>query len=210
MSDESRVPQGNPADMRHAPATARNREPMLEVLARVLPPEGRILEIGSGTGEHAAFFAPRLAPRIWQPSDPDPGLRRSIAAHAAAAGCPNLEAPLHLDAREKYWPVEHAAAVVCINVIHIAPWAVAEGLVAGAARLLSRDGVLFLYGPFMRAGRHTAPSNEAFDLRLRSENPEWGVRDLDEVADLAAEAGFAAPEVVEMPANNLSLVFRRS
>ncbi len=197
------------ADCRHAPATERNRGPILEVLRRVLPSEGRVLEVASGTGEHAAYFAPQLAPRLWQPSDPDPDLRRSIAAHARLAACETLEPPLALDACDPDWPVTEAAAVVCINMIHIAPYAAAEGLVAGAGRLLAPGGVLYLYGPFKRDGQHTAPSNAAFDQSLREQDPAWGIRDLEAVAELAAAAGFGPAEAIEMPANNLSLVFRR-
>ncbi|MCG8597982.1 MAG: class I SAM-dependent methyltransferase [Kiloniellales bacterium] len=183
--------------------------PILEILSAVLPADGRVLEVASGTGEHAAYFAPRLVPRLWQPSDPDRELRRSIAAHARQAACTNLEPPLALDARDAAWPVTEAAAVVCINMIHIAPWAAAEGLVAGAGRLLAPGGVLYLYGPFRRDGRHTAPSNAAFDRSLRAQDPAWGVRDLGAVAALAAAAGFGPAEAIEMPANNLSVVFRR-
>lgn len=175
----------------------------------MLPAEGRVLEVASGTGEHAAFFAPRLAPRLWQPSDPDPELRRSIAAHARQAACQSLEPPLALDASDADWPVTEAAAVVCINMIHIAPWTAAEGLVAGAGRLLAAGEVLYLYGPFRRDGRHTAPSNAAFDQSLRAQDPAWGIRDLEAVAELAAAAGFGPAEAIEMPANNLSVVFRR-
>ena len=200
---------GDSASCRYAPATQRNREPILEVLRRVLPAEGRVLEIASGTGEHAAYFAPRLAPRLWQPSDPDPDLRRSIAAHARQAACRTLEPPLALDACDADWPVTGATAVVCINMIHIAPWAAAEGLVAGAGRLLASEGVLYLYGPFRRDGRHTAASNAAFDQSLRAQDPAWGIRDLEAVAELAAAAGFGPTEAIEMPANNLSVVYRR-
>ncbi len=198
------------AHRRHAPATARNREVILEVLSRVLPAEGTILEVGSGTGEHAAFFAARLAPRIWQPSDPDPEMRRSIAAYAALADCPTLMPPLDLDVRSPDWPMKAAAALVSINMIHIAPWAAAEGLDAGAGRLLGPGGVLFLYGPFRRQAVPTAPGNLAFDRSLRAQNPDWGLRDLEDLEALAEPLGFAPPEVVEMPANNLSLVFRRA
>ncbi len=201
--------EGGSADCRHAPATERNRGPILEVLRAVLPAEGRVLEVASGTGEHAAYFAPRLAPRLWLPSDPDPDLRRSIAAHARLAACPSLEPPLALDARDPDWPVEEAAAVVCINMIHIAPWAAAEGLIAGAGRLLAPGGLLYLYGPFRRDGQHTAPSNAAFDQSLREQDPAWGIRDLEAVAELAAAAGFGPAEAIEMPANNLSVGFQR-
>lgn len=191
-----------------APATQRNREPILEVLSRVLPGEGSILEVASGTGEHAAWFAQRLRPLVWQPSDPDPVMRDSIAAHGRDVA--TLRAPLDLDATRLPWPVDAAEAVVCINLLHIAPWAAAEGLVAGAARVLPPGGPLFLYGPFRRDGRHTAPSNEAFDLSLRAQNPDWGLRDLEAVTELAARQGLAFTEVVEMPANNLSVVLTRA
>jgi SAM-dependent methyltransferase len=191
-----------------APAVARNREPILAVLRRVLAPAGTILEIASGTGEHAVHFAAALPGVTWQPSDSDPDALRSIAAHRESAGLPNLFAPLELDVTAPAWPVDTADAVVSINMIHIAPWAAAEGLMAGAARLLAPNGVLFLYGPFMEDGRHTAPSNAAFDESLRAGNPAWGVRDLGRVAALARGHGFELVERVEMPANNLSVVFR--
>ncbi len=192
-----------------AAATARNRQPILDVLARVLPPAGIVLEVGSGTGEHAAFFAPRLPHLTWQPSDPEAEMRASIAAWARSVAASNIAAPLTLDAAAATWPVERADAVVCINVIHIAPWAVCEGLVAGAAALLPDGGVLVLYGPFKRDGRHTAPSNAAFDESLRSRDPAWGVRDMGDVAAAAAAVGFDLADVVPMPANNFSIVFRR-
>ena len=163
----------------------------------------------SGSGEHALWFAKHLRPLIWQPSDPDPACRRSIAAHAAHAGLKTLEAPLDLDAAAAWWPIERADAVVCINMTHIAPWAATEGLAAGAARILPPQGVLYLYGPYKRGGHHTAPSNAAFDASLRGHDPDWGLRDLDDLVELAATQGLVLSEVVEMPANNLSVVFER-
>jgi SAM-dependent methyltransferase len=192
-----------------APAVARNRDPILAVLRRILPPDGLVLEVASGTGEHAAYFAAALPQLLWQPSDPDAVARASIAAHGTAARLANLLPPLDLDAAADRWPATRADAVLCINMIHIAPWAAAMGLVAGAARLLPAGGVLYLYGPFKEGGRHTAPSNEAFDADLRARNALWGVRDLDEVAALARRHGLDHAETVAMPANNRSVVFRR-
>ena len=192
-----------------APATARNREPLLAVLDPMLPEHGLVLELASGTGEHAAFFAARLPRLTWQPSEPDPRLRGSIEAHRAAAGCANLLAPLALDVTAPEWPVERAEAVLCVNMIHIAPWAAAEGAVAGAAARLPVDAPLVFYGPFKREGRHTAPSNQRFDAMLRADDPAWGVRDLEAVVKLAAASGLAFEQVIEMPANNLTVVFRR-
>lgn len=197
------------ADARqYAPATARNREPILQVLRKVLPARGHVLEISSGTGEHAVFFASGLPGLTWQPSDPDPAARASITAWAAAAALVNLRPALDIDARAPTWPVARADAVICINMLHIAPWEAALGLFAGAARILPTHGVLYFYGPFKRDGRHTAPSNAAFDEFLRGRNPAWGVRDLGEVTAAVAEAGFAPPDIVPMPANNLSVIFR--
>lgn len=195
----------------HAPATLRNRAPIAAVLARWLPPAGTVLELASGTGEHALHFAAAFPALAWQPSDPDPAHRRSIAAYCRGAERANLRAPLDIDVTAADWPLAGPVdAMVCCNLIHIAPWAAAEGLVAGAARYLRAGGGLYLYGPFKRGGRHTAPSNAAFDASLRAQNPAWGVRDLEAVADLAAAAGFAAPLIEAMPANNLSLWFVRS
>ena len=192
------------------PHVARNREPILEVLRRVLPPQGLVLEIASGGGEHAAYFASNLPGVIWQPTDANTEMFESIAAHRTAAGVANLLAPLHLDVTAEQWPVARAEAMVCCNMIHIAPWAVTEGLIAGAGRTLARDGLLYLYGPYKIDGRHTAPSNEDFDANLRARNPLWGVRDLTEVSGLAKRHGFALAETVPMPANNLSVIFRRT
>jgi SAM-dependent methyltransferase len=193
-----------------AAATERNRDPILEVLRRVLPASGVVLEIASGTGQHVAFFARQLPALRWQPSDPSPAHLDSIRAWTVAAGVDNVAAPLQLDVEVAPWPVTRADAILNINMIHIAPWSAAEALFRGAAQLLPAAGVLFLYGPFKREGRHTADSNARFDERLRAEDPRWGVRDLGDVQSVAAAAGFAAPEVIAMPANNLSLVFHRS
>ena len=192
-----------------APAVARNRDPILAVLRRVLPERGLVLEIASGSGEHAIYFAAALPHLTWQPSDPDPEARESIAAYRAATALPNVLPALALDAAASHWPVMHIDAIVSINMIHIAPWAAAEGLMAGAERQLPAGRVLFLYGPFRERGQHTAPSNAAFDESLRARNREWGVRDLDEVAALASRHGLALEERIAMPANNLSVVFRR-
>lgn len=191
----------------HAPAATRNREPILDVLLRVLPPRGLVLELASGSGEHAAWFAPRLPGLAWQPSDPDPAARASVAAWRAACRAPNLRPPLDLDVRLEPWPVSATEAVVAINLLHISPWDATEGLFRGARALLAPGSPLVIYGAFRRGGRHTAPSNEAFDWSLRATDPSWGVRDLEAVA--AAAAGFDLAETVEMPANNLVLVFRR-
>jgi hypothetical protein len=192
------------------PHVARNREPILEVLRRVLPRQGLVLEIASGGGEHAAYFASNLPGLIWQPTDANAEMFESIAAHRAAAGVANLLAPLHLDVTSQQWPVERADALVCCNMIHIAPWAATEGLIAGAGRTLPRGAPLYLYGPFKVEGRHTAPSNEDFDTSLRARNPLWGVRDLTDVSSLAKRYGFVLAETVSMPANNLSVIFRRA
>ena len=194
----------------YAPAVARNRAPILAVLRERLPASGLVLEVASGSGEHAAFFAGELPHLTWQPSDTDPRALDSIAAFRAAAGAPNLLPPVRLDAEAATWPVRAADAILSINMIHIAPWSAATGLVAGAARLLPPGGLLYLYGPFMEHGRHTAPSNAAFDADLRARDPRWGVRDLDTVAELAQRHGFALAETVAMPANNRSVLFRRA
>jgi hypothetical protein len=189
-------------------AVARNREPILAILRRVLPAHGLVLEIASGTGEHAVHFATGLPHLDWQPTDRDADARQSIAAHRALARLPNLLAPLELDASARSWPVARADAVVAINMIHIAPWTATQGLMAGSGRALPPGGVLYLYGPFKEDGRHTAPSNADFDAGLRARNPDWGVRDLADVSDLARAQGLDLVERISMPANNLSLIFR--
>lgn len=192
-----------------APAAARNRDPILAVLRGVLPETGTVLEIASGSGEHVLHFARALPGLVFQPSDPNPEARRSIADWAATSGLANLRPPLPLDAAAPSWPVTAADAVLCINMIHISPWAATEGLMRGAAAILPPGGPLYLYGPYRRAGVATAPSNEAFDRDLRGRNPAWGLQDLEAVAAVAAAAGFSGPAVSEMPANNLSVVLRR-
>lgn len=195
---------------RYAPATARNREPILAVLRRHLPSQGLVLEIASGTGEHITFFARSFGPGlVFQPTDPDQAARESIDAWTAALGVTNVRPAIELDAASENWPIANADAVLAINMVHIAPWAATEGLVRGAARILPEGGLLYLYGPYRIGGRHTAPSNEAFDADLRRRNPDWGVRDVEAVAELAMASGFDTPVVEQMPANNLSLVFRR-
>ena len=194
---------------RYAPATERNRDAILAVLERHLPARGLVLELASGSGEHVVHFAAALPGLVFQPSDPDAEARASIDAWIAAAGLGNLRPAIALDAEAAIWPIESADAVLCINMIHIAPWAAACGLVEGAACILGPGGILYLYGPFKREDRHTAPSNAAFDRDLCARDAEWGVRDLEAVAALAAAAGFAAPVIETMPANNLSLIFRR-
>jgi cyclopropane fatty-acyl-phospholipid synthase-like methyltransferase len=194
---------------RFAPAAARNRDPILDVLRHCLPAAGTVLEVASGSGEHVVHFAAALPDLTFQPSDPDPDARRSIDAWVAASGLATIRPALALDAATTAtWPA--ADAVVCINMIHIAPWAAAEGLFHGAASALPPGAPLILYGPYRRGGAHTAPSNAAFDADLRARNPAWGVRDLEAVAALAAREGFGPPAVTEMPANNLTVVFRRS
>lgn len=192
----------------HAPATARNRDAILEVLRRLAPASGTVLEVASGSGEHAAHFAAALPGLVFQPSDPDPARRASIDAWCT--GIANVRPALALDAAGAAWPAGPFDVLLCCNMIHIAPWAAAEGLVAGAGRVLAPGGILLLYGPFRRQGVPTAPGNEAFDADLRARNPAWGVRDLEAVDALARAAGFGGAEITEMPANNLCVAWRRS
>jgi hypothetical protein len=191
---------------RHAPATLRNREPLLATLRRHLPATGLVLEIASGTGEHAGFLAAALPHLAFQPTERDAEALPGIDAWAA--GLANIRPAILLDATEPGWPA--ADAVLCVNMIHIAPWAATPGLMRGAAASLPPGGPLILYGPFKRGGAHTAPGNAAFDADLRARDPAWGLRDLEAVAEAAAAEGFAPPIVEPMPANNLTLVFHRS
>lgn len=192
-----------------SPATARNREPILEVLREVLPSRGRVLEIASGSGEHALHFARHLPEIDWQPSDPSPQALASIAAWREAEPLENLREPLMLDVVARPWTHRGFDALVCINMLHIAPWAATQALLAEGGEKLPHGGVLYLYGPFKREGRHTAPSNAAFDADLRRRDPSWGVRDLEDVQALGREHGLRLDRVVAMPANNLSVVLRR-
>jgi SAM-dependent methyltransferase len=193
----------------NAPAAERNKDAILGVLARVLPPSGLVVEIASGTGQHAVHFANALPGLTWQPTEPDLQMHPSIAGWIAESGLSNVLPPVALDVCQPDWPVDHADAVVCINMIHISPWRATEHLMAGCERLIRPGGTLVLYGPYRRGGRHTAPSNEAFDASLRQRDPQWGVRDLEAVAETAARHGLVQTETVEMPANNLSVVFVR-
>ena len=198
----------NPA-ARSAPAAERNREPIFRVLRDRLPPSAVVLEIASGTGQHAAWFSTAMPSLTWQPTDADANALQSIAAWRDITAAPNLLPPLHLDAAAANWPVAHADAILAVNLIHIAPWSVTQGLIAGAARVLPTGGLLFLYGPFREGGAHTTPSNAAFDADLRARDPSWGVRDLTEVTELASHHALELSERIQMPANNLTAVFRR-
>lgn len=201
---------GHPISLLHAPATARNRGPILEILLRVLPSAGTVLEIASGTGEHAAFFAQRMPSLAWQPSESESENLTTIAMRVAEAGLVNFLSPVRLDVRDPRWPVARADAVFCANMIHIAPWSATEGLMVGAARVLTGGGPMCLYGPFRIGGRHTAPSNEAFDAWLQGRDRDWGVRDLEAVHDIAGLHGLRLIETCQMPANNLTLVFEKA
>lgn len=194
---------------RSAPATGRNREPIAAVLREVLPERGTLLEIASGTGEHAAYFAGLFPGLLWQPSDPDPEALESIRAWREEAEAPNLLEPLRIDASADDWPVASADAILCVNMVHISPWAATAGLMRGAGRVLAPGAPLVLYGPYRRQGVPTAASNEAFDESLKARDPEWGLRDLEAVEAEAGRNGLRLERAVEMPANNLTLVFRR-
>ena len=201
---------GGAAAKRHAPATARNRDAIAAVLADWLPATGTVLEVASGSGEHAVHFAAAFPHLDWQPSDPDPAGLASIMAWWAEANLANLAPPLALDAAAPDWPVTAADAILCINMIHISPWEATLGLFAGAARLIAPGAPLILYGPYVEAEVPTTESNRAFDASLRARDPAWGLRDTAAVKAAAAEAGFAFADRRAMPANNLMLLFRRA
>ena len=211
MSDGRRFYEA-PAEgaRRSAPAALRNREPIAEVLAEWLPAGGLVLEIASGTGEHAAFFAERFPSLDWQPSDIHPDALISIAAWRDASGLPNLRAPLVIDASTRDWPIGRADAVLSINMVHISPWASALGLIRGAARLLRAGAPLILYGPWLKDDIPTVQSNLDFDADLRRRDPAWGLRRVEAFAAAAGPQGFALEEYRQMPANNLMLLFRKA
>lgn len=196
-------------DKRHAPATARNRDAIADVLRAHLPARGTVLEVASGSGEHVVHFARVFAALQWLPSDADPVARESIAAWCEAAGLGNVARPLALDAAALEWPVAAADAVLCINMVHISPWAATLGLMRGAGRLLPDGGLLYVYGPYFQQDVVTAPSNLAFDESLRARNPAWGLRQVDAVVQAARAQGLSLTQTIAMPANNLSLIFRR-
>jgi len=193
----------------YRPATQRNREPILEVLRDVLPATGLVLEVGSGSGEHAVFFAGHFPGIDWQPTDPAEEARVSIAAWIAVEGASNVRPPLDLDVMREDWPVDAADALLCVNMIHIGPWEATEGLMRGAGRVLAPGAPLILYGPYKRGEWPLEPGNAAFDKRLRGEDPRWGLRELEDVAACADANGFDLERVVEMPANNLTVIFRK-
>lgn len=195
---------------RYAAATQRNREPILEVLSRVLPPGARVLEIASGTGEHVVFFAAALPQTHWQPTDLGDECLDSIAAWRDSVGAANVAPPVRLDVTAEAWPIGTFDAIFSANLVHIAPWQACRGLMRGAGRHLQRGGVLVLYGPFRIDGKHTAASNEAFDADLRMRDPAWGVRDLEAVVEEAEANGLLFEQRVAMPANNQTLVFRKA
>ena len=194
---------------RSAPHVARNAGPIAEVLAEILPAHGLVLELASGTGEHVLHFAQEFPRLLWQPSDPEPASLRSIEAWRGDSGLFNLLPAISLDARAAEWPVPEADAILCINMIHISPWSATVGLMRGAGRLLGEGAPLYLYGPYRQDGVETVPSNEAFDESLRERDPEWGLRELEAVEEEAGKQGLRLDRVVEMPANNLSVIFRK-
>jgi hypothetical protein len=194
----------------HAPAALRNRDLIVDVLQDHLPAQGLLLEIASGSGQHCVRFGERLPKHVIQPSDPSPSARASIDAWVASSGVANVKPALNIDASLPDWPIDHADAMLCINMIHISPWRATTGLFAGATKYLTPGGLLYTYGPYMRGGAHTSESNAAFDADLRGQNAEWGIRSIEALSELANACGFAPPRITQMPANNLSLIFKRS
>ena len=196
------------AGKRHAPATERNRDAILAVLRDELPSSGLVLEVASGSGQHVVHFAATLPALDWQPSDPDPAALASIESWRREAGLPNVRPPLRLDASAD-WPVERADAILCVNMVHISPWEATLGLMKGAGAVLPPGGLLYLYGPYLRENVETAPSNLAFDASLKARDPQWGLRRVEDVIAAATGEGLVFRRLLEMPANNLSLIFQR-
>lgn len=203
------IDEAAPAEQRHAPATLRNRDAIVAVLRDILPDQGLILEIASGTGEHAVYFGRNFPDLTFQPSDPDPACCESIAAWTKREGVANILPPLQLDAQAAQWDVQDVAAILCINMVHISPWESSIGLFDKAGRLLAPGAPFFLYGPYLRAEVETAPGNLAFERSLKSRNLRWGLRDVADMDALAERNGFVRENLVEMPANNISLVYRK-
>jgi hypothetical protein len=192
-----------------SPSALQNREPIWTVLQNVLPESGTMLEIASGSGEHAIHYAARLPNLIWQPSDPSEKARESIKAWSYEMELTNLLPPLDIDVTSETWPIDRADAMLAINMVHISPWTATEGLIRGAGKLLSSGGSLILYGPYKQEGREFVDSNMEFDAWLRNQNADWGIRQLEEVAELAGRAGLSLSSIVDMPANNLCVIFKR-
>jgi hypothetical protein len=192
-----------------SPSAERNKEPIAEALDGLLPDAGQVLEVSSGTGQHIVHFARRMPRLVWQPTERDAQCLRSIAAWREAETLPNLRAPLFLDVYDDVWPVTATDAAICLNMIHIAPWSATETLLHGTGKTLRPGGLLFLYGPFRRQGAHTVESNAEFDRQLRARDPRWGVRNLEDVATLAASEGFELAGVHQLPKNNLGVAFRK-
>ena len=209
MSGERFYEQDGPGDRRSAPAAERNREPIATVLAEWLPKDGVVLEVASGTGQHAVYFAELFPGLRWQPSDVDPGALRSIGAWRTHSKLENLAEPIVVDASAAEWPIDHADAVLNINMVHISPWSSSLGLLDGAARLLGPGAPLILYGPWLSERTETVASNIQFDSDLKQRNPDWGLRKVEEFADEAATRGLSLAEMRPMPANNLMLLFRK-
>ena len=204
------INDGAPGEQRHAPATLRNRDAIVEVLRDILPDHGTILEIASGTGEHAVYFAKNFPHLTFQPSDPDPACCESIAAWTKREAVPNILPPKQLDAQAGQWDVQDVAAILCINMVHISPWESSIGLFAKAGRLRDPGAPLYLYGPYLRDDVETAPGNLAFERSLKSRNLRWGLRDVADMDGLATRNGFTRESLVEMAANNISLVYRKT
>jgi hypothetical protein len=199
----------SPDYLQYAPATERNSEPILTILQKILPQSGLLLEIAAGSGQHAAYFAPYFPRLTWQPSEPDPDCRASIAAWIGHVNAENINMPIDLDVTSFPWPISKADAIFSSNMIHITNWECCLGLMAGAGQILNPLGVLVLYGPFLLDGKETALSNVQFDNSLKKRNPNWGIRNLDKISRAAKACGLVCSDIIEMPANNLIVVLKK-